>query len=165
MPKLTVKSPEFAGRVFQLNDAKLTVGRADDNTLVLEHPSVSSHHAELHQEGGDYKLVDLNSTNGTRVNDERVTETVLRSQDVVMLGNILLSYESDTQAAAAPLPSTETKVDLSGSSGSGRPQVFKNLAPFSKPREVGTGVPMLIWIGGLIALAGVGYLAFTIFLV
>src|SRR5215469_7971986 len=44
--------------------ATLRIGRAPDNDIVVSHPSVSGHHAELHQAAGDYRLVDLGSSNG-----------------------------------------------------------------------------------------------------
>lgn len=166
MPKLTVKSPEFAGQVFDLNQPTLTIGRGESNTYQLAHPSVSSKHAELRQEGGDYKLVDLGSTNGTRVNDERITETILRNGDVVMFGNMILTYTSESQVAAAPLPTAENKVDLaSAGAPSGRPAEFKNLAPYPKPKSGGSGgFPILPAVAVLIALAGFGLLIFKAFL-
>jgi len=166
MPKLTVKSPEFAGQVFDLSQPTVSIGRGEDNTYQLAHPSVSTHHAEFRQEGGDYKLVDLGSTNGTRVNDERITESPLRNGDIVMLGNMLLTYESETAAPAAPMPAAETKVNLAGAgTPSGRPADFKNLAPFPKPKSGGGGgFPVLIAVAFLIALAGFGLLIFKAFL-
>jgi predicted component of type VI protein secretion system len=163
MPKLIVKSPEFAGLVFDLNQPTITIGRGEDNTYQLPHPSVSSHHAELRQEGGDYKLVDLGSTNGSRVNDERVNECVLRNGDVVMLGNMILAYESETVAAAAPMPTAENRVTL-GEAPTGRPADFKNLAPFPKPKSNAGGFPVLILVAALVAVGGFGYLIYASFL-
>ena len=163
MPRLIAKSPEFEGQVFELSGTKLTIGRAEGNSIQIAHPSVSSQHAELRMEGGDYRLVDLNSTNGTRVNEERVTETMLRNQDLVMLGNILAVYETEN-TIAAPLPAVGSHVDLSKSSDSSRPATFVNLAPFPKKGGGGGGFPILVLLGFLIALAGSGYLFYSHFL-
>jgi predicted component of type VI protein secretion system len=161
MPKLIVKSPEFSGVVFVLDKPSVTIGRGEeDNTYQLAHPSVSTRHAEFRLEGGDYRLIDLGSTNGTRVNDERISETVLRNQDVVMLGNMLLTYESEVAVAAAPLPVAETKVSLASSAPSGRPATFKNLAPHPKPKHSSGGFPVLVLLAFLLALGGAGFLVF-----
>jgi S1-C subfamily serine protease len=70
----------------------LTMGRADDNDLVVDHPSVSAHHAELHQVGPLRRIVDLSSVNGTFVNGRRVTSQVLNDGDAVHLGSTALEY-------------------------------------------------------------------------
>ena len=48
------------------------LGRAADNDLVIAHPSISAHHAELHFDGEQFLLRDLSSSNGTFVNGGRV---------------------------------------------------------------------------------------------
>jgi len=70
----------------------LTIGRADDNDLVVDHPSVSMHHAELHQVGPQHRIVDLSSVNGTFVNGRRVTSQVLKDGNTVHLGSAALEY-------------------------------------------------------------------------
>ncbi len=164
MPKLISKSPEFEGKVFELSNDVVTVGRTDANEIEISHPSISSNHAELRKEGGDYKLVDLGSTNGSRVNDEKITEANLRKGDIVMIGNILFAYDSEVEVEAAPLPDGETRVDLTSSSGAGRPTEFKNLAPMKKAKKGGSGFPLPVLLAVLVALGGVGYLAFVVFL-
>jgi len=63
------------------------IGRAPDNDIVVSDPSVSSYHAELHEAGGVYRIVDLGSHNGTFVNEQRVTTAALSEGDVVGLGD------------------------------------------------------------------------------
>lgn len=164
MPRIISKSPEFADQVFELSGDVLSVGRADSNQIQITHPSISSNHAELRNEGGDYRLVDLGSTNGSRVNDEKIEETMLRNGDVVMLGNILLFYESEVSVDAPPLPDAETRVDLGGSSGGSRPTEFKNLAPIKKAKNDGSRFSLLIFLAFLVALGGVGFLVYSVFL-
>ena len=164
MPRLIAKSPEFAGQVFELNGTKMTVGRADDNSIPIPHPSVSSHHAELKMEGGDYRLVDLGSTNGTRVNDERSTDTMLRNQDLVMFGNILLTYQTENAMSAPPLPEVGKRVNLPEGVNSARPESFINLAPYPKTGADKKSFPLLLLLGFLVALAGGGYLVYVMFL-
>ncbi len=151
--------------VFDLKELLITLGRSPDNQIQITHPSISSHHAEFRKESGDYRLVDLGSTNGSRVNDERTEDSMLRKGDVVMLGNILFSYDSEIEVEAPPLPEAEARVDLSSQSGSGRPADFKNLAPMKKAKRESVGFSPVILLAVLFALAGLGYLAYELFLV
>ena len=59
----------------------ITIGRAPDNMIVIDDPSVSGRHAQLQLTGDSCRLKDLESTNGTRVNGVPVTETLLRFDD------------------------------------------------------------------------------------
>ncbi len=70
------------------------LGRAADNDLVIAHPSISAHHAELHFDGERFILRDLSSSNGTFVNGERVTSAILDAGDVVHLGPVALEFRN-----------------------------------------------------------------------
>jgi hypothetical protein len=66
----------------------LTIGRAPDCDCVIHDPTVSRHHAELRRRAGEWLLVDLGSTNGTRVNGWRLTGSVpVRPSDQVAFGS------------------------------------------------------------------------------
>jgi ABC-type multidrug transport system ATPase subunit/pSer/pThr/pTyr-binding forkhead associated (FHA) protein len=75
-----------------LRQARLTIGRVSDNTLVLDHPQVSAHHAELLKVEEGYRIIDLNSTNHVYVNEDPVTNQVLRTGDDVRIGPYRLTY-------------------------------------------------------------------------
>jgi ABC transport system ATP-binding/permease protein len=75
-----------------LTGSKLTIGRAPDNTVVLNHPQVSAHHAELDKVEGGYRVLDTNSTNHVYVNGQRVTFQLLRTGDEIRIGPFLLVY-------------------------------------------------------------------------
>jgi len=77
----------------RLGSRELTLGRASDNTVVLPHPQVSAHHARLVQEGGTYRILDLNSTNHTYVNSEKVTNSLLKLDDEIHIGPYRLVFE------------------------------------------------------------------------
>ena len=62
---------------------QLLIGRADDNDISIPSPFVSQHHMLLIRSGGSTILIDLNSTNGTFVNSERVYRHVLANDDVI----------------------------------------------------------------------------------
>jgi cytochrome P450 / NADPH-cytochrome P450 reductase len=71
----------------QLPSNALRIGRAPDNDIVVSDPAVSSHHAELRNVAGAYRIVDLDSTNGTFVNGQRVADASLTEGDVVYIGS------------------------------------------------------------------------------
>src|ERR1043165_3094856 len=100
MPKFIGQSEEFQGVTFELKNPTIPVGRLADNGLHIEHSSVSGHHAELVLDELDYKVRDLDSTNGTRVNGERISEQKLRRNDIVRFGNVELLYDSENSPPA-----------------------------------------------------------------
>jgi predicted component of type VI protein secretion system len=103
MAKLVVLSAAMAGRTHELKVDKTTIGRVEDNTFQIAEPSVSSHHCEIFMQGSDAVVKDLNSTNGTYINGEKIIEGVLKPGQVLRLGQIELRLE-DEASAAAPAP-------------------------------------------------------------
>jgi predicted component of type VI protein secretion system len=96
----------MAGRAHELKVDKTTIGRLEDNTFQIPEPSVSSHHCEVLLEGSQVKIKDLNSTNGTFINGEKISEAVLAPGQTLRLGQIELRLESDAPGAPAPAPSS-----------------------------------------------------------
>jgi hypothetical protein len=77
-----------------LADAVILMGRLPDCTIVLADPNVSRHHAEVRPTATGYQLVDLGSTNGTKVNRAKVSQHLLTDGDQIMLGNTLITFEA-----------------------------------------------------------------------
>jgi pSer/pThr/pTyr-binding forkhead associated (FHA) protein len=77
MPKLSIIVGD-SKTTHELAEERITIGRAPDNTIQIDDPSVSGRHAQLLLIGQRYQLKDLDSTNGTRVNGEAVTEFFFR---------------------------------------------------------------------------------------
>src|SRR5216684_2072953 len=80
-----------------LGPASMTIGRSPDNQLVVNDPQASSHHAQIYPDGQGYLLVDLGSTNGTFINEQRLishSPRMLNAGDVLRIGNTSLSYEA-----------------------------------------------------------------------
>lgn len=105
MAKLVVLTAGLAGRSCELNVDRTTIGRVDDNTFPITEPSVSSHHCEIFLRGSDVLVKDLNSTNGTFINGNKISESVLKPGEVLKLGQIELRLEVDGMAAAPAAPS------------------------------------------------------------
>jgi predicted component of type VI protein secretion system len=170
MAKLVILTQGMNGRAHELKVDKTTIGRVEDNTFQIAEPSVSSHHCEILLRGGDVVVKDLNSTNGTFINDEKITESVLKPGHTLRLGQIELRLENGAPAASAPAasasaasgapapaptPAKKTEparasrgVSLSDlESGAGRPVGFDTATAFSKKRnKVGT----YFWVGAIV---------------
>lgn len=83
-----------SGERIGLSEGVTTVGRLPECSLVLNDPNVSRHHAEIRPQGTGFVVVDLRSTNGTRVNGVRITERVLQDGDEVAFGNTRMRFEA-----------------------------------------------------------------------
>jgi len=92
----------MTGRIHELNVAKTTVGRVEDNMFQIAEPSVSSHHCEIEMRGSDVVIKDLNSTNGTFINGEKISERVLKVGQVLRLGQVEMRLETEGAASGAP---------------------------------------------------------------
>ena len=104
MPKLHILSGVLEGKVYDLVDERVTVGRAMDNMIRLEDGTVSHHHAMFVLDATDYKLRDLNSTNGTFINNEKITETVLKPGQTLRFGQVELRIDDGKPVTAPPPP-------------------------------------------------------------
>lgn len=82
----------LAGEDVELSDG-MTVGRAEDNDVWLDDMAVSRHHARIELTDRGVVLEDLNSGNGTFVNEQRIDQpTVLQDQDTVAFGRQLFRF-------------------------------------------------------------------------
>jgi hypothetical protein len=88
----------------RLTAPRLLIGRHPWNDVQLDHDSVSRHHAMLVREGGHWTVVDLNSTNGIRVNERVVRQQRLGHGDIVQVGHFRLVLNDGT-GPAQDLPS------------------------------------------------------------
>jgi pSer/pThr/pTyr-binding forkhead associated (FHA) protein len=80
------------GREYELGDLTV-IGRSKRCDVVLNDPNASRQHAEVRREGDDFVLVDLDSTNGVKVNRREVKRAVLANGDRVDLGASELHFE------------------------------------------------------------------------
>jgi len=104
MAKLVVLSAGFDGRTHDLNVDKTTIGRVEDNTFQIADASVSSHHCEIVLRGSDVVIHDLGSTNGSFINGEKISESVLKPGQTLKLGQIELQLVPD----GAPMPAMKS---------------------------------------------------------
>jgi hypothetical protein len=97
-PVLVVTGGARLGQIFTLSrGSTISLGRARANDVVLDDVAVSSQHCRIRPEGDRFVLQDLESTNGTRVNDRRVKKHVLAEGDVIQIGETRLEFRMDTR--------------------------------------------------------------------
>ncbi len=105
---LLIKLHGKGSRHIELTLETLTIGRTADNTLVIEDPAVSGHHARIEKVQAVFFLEDLKSTNGTAINGHPITRHQLRDADVITIGQHRLVFqENATACTAAPAPFVE----------------------------------------------------------
>ena len=82
-----------SGDTYTITSATATIGRENvQDGVVLSDPNVSRRHAELSFDGRDWRITDLNSTNGTLVNDVDIDECILRDGDLITVGLVNLEF-------------------------------------------------------------------------
>ncbi len=150
----------ISGVTHKLVDEAITIGRAPDNMIVVNDPSISTHHAQLLLEGQTYRLKDLDSTNGTHVNGKPVRETVLHFDDRIRFGAAEARYESSEIGGSKPLPASE---EINGQLAADSPALphFTRTSPFrhQKPQKdpvrtrifIGLAIALLVFLASMIA--------------
>ncbi len=159
MPKLIITTETQGKIAYEFAEELITIGRAPDCMIIIDDPSVSGRHAQLERSGETYRLKDLESTNGTRVNGIPITETALRFDDRIRFGGVDGRFEPDSRGSQ-PLPPVE-EIEAKGAQTSVVPADFENASPFprrTKDRDpvrtgmfVAAGIALLAFIASMIA--------------
>ncbi len=108
MPEIIVKYEDKVIERIVSEKKRMTIGRTNDNDIVLENRGVSRRHAQIEFNDSAAVIIDNESLNGTFVNNRRVTEEVLRDNDQITIGKYSLTYNSESQRdeSAAELDGT-----------------------------------------------------------
>jgi pSer/pThr/pTyr-binding forkhead associated (FHA) protein/tetratricopeptide (TPR) repeat protein len=103
--KLVVTRGPKAGSEFTLGPGESSLGRQNDNTVVIPDISVSRKHVVLRKEGAGYKLVDQGSGNGTQLNGQRLEgEAVLSDGDLFVMGDTEIKFVQPPLPSVRPAP-------------------------------------------------------------
>jgi len=166
MARLVLLSEGLTGRTFELKAEKTTVGRVEDNAFQIPETSVSSHHAELHLRSNDVFVKDLNSTNGTFINGEKVSEATLKPGQILRLGMIEMRLETGEAAQPSKKSLDQTRiipqgVKLDDLESTHPPPSFSGKGGFERKNNKAT----IAFIVGaiLIGLGLIGALFYTLF--
>ena len=84
----------YKNQYFYLRPPQITIGRDDKNDMVLKDQSVSSQHARITYENKQWKIVNLLSSNGTFVNDRKVSQYKLNHGDLLRFGSLQFRFET-----------------------------------------------------------------------
>lgn len=93
--RLRVENGPYGGRSFEVSPGVMSVGRAIDNDLVFDDPSLSRKHGRLTHAAGRVEVEDLGSSNGTWVNGRRIDRSPLQPGDVLRFGELQLLVEGE----------------------------------------------------------------------
>ncbi|MCC6276773.1 MAG: FHA domain-containing protein [Oligoflexia bacterium] len=139
---ITVLSGPESGVVYKLLNNQITLGRAQDNDIVLQDPKASRHHAKIENQGAKFVITDLGSQNGIMVNNQIVTHSDLKPGDLFMVGSTQMKFgppQSMALVNAAP-PVLQAKPGLPATprpkSPLASPQPWSSPSSLSLPKKI-----------------------------
>ena len=102
MPRVSITVPGQNAQPyrFALDREVVKLGRAADNDFVINSPSVSSYHCEIHRVPGGYILKDSGSTNGIKLDSERMDVIDLENDSDIHVGDAEFAYELSSEELA-----------------------------------------------------------------
>jgi predicted component of type VI protein secretion system len=161
MAKLIGMSSDFKGREYPLEQGEIAIGRKADNTILLDHPTISSHHCRILHNGDNCVLQDLDSTNGTRVNSRDVKETALHHKDLIQLGSIEFLFDApELTSSSARYADADAEVATGVMAA---PQDFASISPFGAPPKERRGTwYFVLAVVGVFALVAFGFYLFML---
>ena len=186
MPKVSIKAGPDTGRIYEVAQAAI-LGRLDTNDIPVKDGKASREHAKIYKQGEQYAIVDLNSSNGTFVNGEKITKRILKSGDEIAIGTVRLVFElPEPQEKKAPARKSLDEAFDKPKKEDGTPAPA---APAGKPGEIvlkghqpiqvhriKPGSPLLgidldqlsdtgrvvVWIGLVVLFGGLMYVAYML---
>jgi pSer/pThr/pTyr-binding forkhead associated (FHA) protein len=163
MPRLVVLSEGLTGRTHELKADRTTLGRLEDNSFQVPDSSVSSHHCEILLRGNEVLIKDLDSTNGTFINNERVSEAVLKPSQILRLGQVEIRLEGDAQPGPQQRRVFDhTQVVPQGIKANELDQTVRAPVAPAFEKKSNTAARVFLVLAILAVLAGMAYLLFTV---
>ena len=90
-PRLVIISG--TNEIYNMYDPVISIGRDEDNDIVLPYQTISRHHAKIMFTGSGFEVCDLSSTNGVLVNDSYVNSVLqLRNGDIINIGDVIIKF-------------------------------------------------------------------------
>ena len=141
--RLVVRQGPIPGQIFELNRNEITIGRDIANDFVVNDAEVSRKHAKLTLEGDRYKIEDLNTTNGTYIDGQRlIGPHVLAIGEIIMFGdNVGVIFDGEPARPDITAPSA---VDLGMTPVAAIPAPVESYAqPVTPPTPQMSNIPLL----------------------
>ena len=150
-PTFTLIEPQRADKKTSFDVDRVRIGAGPGNDLLLENPTVSSVHVEITASPAGFKLRDLGSTNGTRVDGVRVSEAYLEDGQTLTVGEVPLTFAVGAEKVSTPL-SEETELFGAVGQSAAMRTVFSRVTRAGKTNatvlirgETGTGKEVIAW--------------------
>ena len=89
-------------RIHELYDERTVIGRGVDADLNLKNPAVASAHCEVKRTATGFKVVDLETTDGTKVNGQLINQQTLQNGDTIQIGEVRITYLGESGAVERP---------------------------------------------------------------
>ncbi len=102
MPTITILNGEEVGKKYEWTADRIRIGRNSANDFVIADHSVSGQHCLIERSEGGWRIKDLDSTNGTRINASRVTMAMLHREDVISFGDVEGTINGDDVPSREP---------------------------------------------------------------
>ncbi|MFH1969903.1 MAG: FHA domain-containing protein [Verrucomicrobiota bacterium] len=140
-------SGSVKGQKFEIRKDRMTIGRNQINDLVLTDEAVSSQHCYVAKRGESYVLHDLNSTNGTLLNFERITDEVeLKPKQVIQLGSCEFMFNGDSEDGAGSSTASMTQVVVDVGRPVINPTFFESVSPFGTRRKSNRNLWLVVFV-------------------
>jgi predicted component of type VI protein secretion system len=183
LPKVLIKEGPDSGKVYDVPQAAI-LGRLETSDIPVKDGKASREHAKIYKQGEQFAIVDLNSSNGTFVNGEKITKRILKNGDEIAIGMVRLVFELPEAPAKAPparkgleeafdaAKKGELKPAAAAAAGSGKPAdiVMRGHQPIQASRiQPGMGIDLdqlsdtgriIVYVGLCAVFAGLMYLAY-----
>lgn len=151
MPILTLKFKKDAAKIKEYRIEKsqsVTIGRLDNNDIVIENLAVSGHHAKIDSVEEAFLLTDLKSKNGTFVNEQLVNSHWLKHGDVVTIGKHMLIFAYAADEAQPEPDSAALNQTMVMDTGKYRQMLAKNVSGAAQQAEAAEPMGVLSYLSG-----------------
>jgi len=101
LPKVIITEGPGSGKEYVLEEAAI-LGRLDTNTIPVKDGKASREHAKIYKQGSAFAIVDLNSSNGTFVNGQKITKRMLEPGDEISIGVVVMRFELEESEKPKP---------------------------------------------------------------
>jgi len=136
MPSLILSYSNQELHTYQIEkDQLLKIGRGDQNDIILDEKAVSSLHAEIEFEAGEYYITDIGSKNGTFIDGELVISRKLKNENVISIGNYSLRFQNKDSQDQDEAPDTISQATMMLDTSIHRSKLAKSLAEIGGDRE------------------------------
>ena len=122
MAKIILSLDDNMIKVVPLNKDRMTLGRRPYNDIVVDNLAVSGEHAALQVIGHEYFIEDLNSTNGTFINEQKIKRQILKNGDTIEIGKYAIKYVQD---GTNPLSTAMSEADIAIEAANNEPEAEK----------------------------------------